>query len=352
MLVRRTPLLLCLACVAWLGWDACAHAAPFSVNLEYVADSGCPIEADFKDMVVAELGYDPFEASAAERVVVRISRRSRSIDGRIEWRDSAGQWAGDQVLPLTGTDCGRAAGAAAFALALQVQLLERRNAQAEHESPEVPAAAPDSGGNETEPSTPQPPAERPQSLSVPAPLPQPEPTAKPIESSPSPPEPRFPFVSVGAGTCIGFGQASSPTLLGRVFGDIDWRHISVELALEAGRPTTTERGDGAGFEQQRVAASGAACLKLSRWRSCLLANVGSVALAGRADQATSARVSVGEMGIRIGAVQDLGHWLFVSANLDGLATLNRWTATLDRRAVWTAPWFSAALGVGVGVHIR
>jgi hypothetical protein len=330
--------------------ETLALAAPSSFDLEYVADSGCPNEAAFKEMVVAELGYSPFEGDAVDRVVVRITRRSRTIDGRIEWRDSAGQWVGDQVLPLPGTDCGRAASAAAFALALQVQLLERRNAQAA--PPEISVDAPESDGNEAEHSAPPLPPEEPQPPPVPAPLPEPEATSKTIDAAPSPPEPQFPFMNIGAGTSVGFGLASSPTLLGRIFGGVDWRQVAVELALEAGRPTATVRDDGAGFEQQRVAASGAACLKLSRWRTCLLANVGSVALAGRADQATSARVSIGELGFRIGAVQDLGRRLFLSANADGVVTLNRWTATLDRRPLWTAPRFSAALGVGIGVHFR
>lgn len=343
----------CLACVALLGGDAFAQAAPFSVNLDYAADSGCPNETAFKDMVSAELGYDPFQANVSDQVVVRITRRGRAVDGRIEWRNSAGDWVGDQVLPLASTDCGRAASATAFALALQVQLLERRYAQAEHETPEIPAEVPatDSQQDDAKPAT-SPSANDVKPAEEPAvpPVAQNAVVPKAIEPSLPPVEPRFPIVAVGAGLNVGWGLSSSRNLLGRVFGGLEWRHVSAEFGVEGQPPTTTRRNDGAGFEQQRIAAEGAACVKSPRWRSCFVANVGSVALAGHVDQPISARVLIGELGMRVGMAQNLGRRLFLDAHADGLVNLNRWTVTLDRVPVWTTPRFSAALGLGIGVR--
>ena len=54
-------------------------------------------------------------------------------------------------------------------------------------------------------------------------------------------------------------MSSTPVLLGRVLGSLAWQHVSVELAAEASLPTTTRRSDGAGFSQQHLLASAAAC---------------------------------------------------------------------------------------------
>ena len=53
-----------------------ARAAPLTVRLEYAAGPGCPDAADFKAVVIARLGYDPFIESAPEHVLVRIEPRA------------------------------------------------------------------------------------------------------------------------------------------------------------------------------------------------------------------------------------------------------------------------------------
>jgi hypothetical protein len=102
-----------------------ARAAPLTVRLEYAAGPGCPDAADFKTVVITRLGYDPFMESAPERVLVRIEPRTGTIDGRIEWRDASGKWAGEQAFPSVSTDCPRLVRAMGFALAVQIQLLAR-----------------------------------------------------------------------------------------------------------------------------------------------------------------------------------------------------------------------------------
>jgi hypothetical protein len=146
-------------------------------------------------------------------------------------------------------------------------------------------------------------------------------------------------------------MASSPLLLGRVFGGLDWPHVAIELALEASRPATTRRADGAGFQQQQLLLGLAGCAILTRWRACLVANAGAVRMAGEhVDMSTSATVPVVEVGTRVGALQRLGRHLFLSVHLDGLTVVSRWTATLDHVPVWTAPRFAAALGLDAGVR--
>ena len=68
--------------------EAEARAAEFTVSLEYDAVSGCPDVAEFKAVVIARLGRDPFADSAPDHVLVGITARTRGLDGRLEWRDS------------------------------------------------------------------------------------------------------------------------------------------------------------------------------------------------------------------------------------------------------------------------
>jgi hypothetical protein len=162
-----------------------------------------------------------------------------------------------------------------------------------------------------------------------------------------------PVLAVGAGPSVGVGMSSTPVLLGRVLGAVAWPHLSLELAAELSLPATTRRADGAGFSQQLLLASAAACAVLTRWNACLLVNAGEVRMAGEdIEHPSSAQVPVVEVGARFGVVQGLGPRVFLNAHLDGLTILTRWTAALDEVPVWTAPRFAAALGVDVGVRFR
>ena len=63
------------------------------------------------------------------------------------------------------------------------------------------------------------------------------------------------------------------------------------------------------------------------------------------ERPTSAVAPVFEAGARIGASQRLGRRAFLNAHVDGLTALSRWTVTLDKVPVWTAPRFAAVVGV-------
>jgi hypothetical protein len=145
-------------------------------------------------------------------------------------------------------------------------------------------------------------------------------------------------------------MSSAPLLLGRLGGVLAWPRVSVELAAVVSLPATTRRADGAGFSQQHLLGSAAACALMARWNACLLANAGVVRMAGEnIDRPTSASVPIVEAGVRTGVRQHLGHRAFLNAHADGLINLTRWTGSLDQVPVWTAPQFAAALGVDAGV---
>ncbi len=351
-----------------------AHAESFRVSLEYSAASGCPDDATFKGMIKGEIGHDPFREDASEHVLVRMVRRGGAVDGRIEWRDSSRKWVGDQVFQPVSSDCGRVARAAAFALALQIQLLEQRRGlpnpsaatATDMDTHAVESLAPKSGVD-ARPATNRPASteqrEPPRDLApsrTSSPSAEPSPSNPPAAQAPSsaadittPLAPGArPVFAVGVGSSVGFGMASSQVLLGCVFGSVDWRYVSLEVAVEADLPSTTRRSDGAGFEQQRLGAGAATCMTLTRWRACVVANLGEVRLVGEIDRPASASVPLAEVGARIGVLQRLGERFFAAIRADGLTNLSRWTARLDQIPVWTAPRFSAALGVDAGMRFR
>jgi hypothetical protein len=314
-----------------------ARAAPLTVRLEYAAGPGCPDAADFKAVVIARLGYDPFLESAAEHVLVRIEPQNRTVDGIIEWRDASGKWAGEQTFPSVSTDCPRLVRAMGFALAVQIQLLARA------------AAAPDA--NAVAPSEPAPPAEaagvaNANQQGAPAPT-----AASATTVGPAPTTGPRPALAIGVGPAVGFGMSSGPLILGRLFGAVAWPRVSLELAGVASLPATTRRADGAGFSQQLLLAGAAACATSARWNACAVANAGAARMAGEnIDRPTSATVPIVEAGVRAGVIQRFGRRAFLRAHVDGLVNVTRWTATLDQVPVWTAPRFAAALAVDASVQ--
>jgi len=352
-MVGHRGVLVCVAAVSsalLAPAEVRARAAAFTVTLEYAVGSGCPDVENFKAVVTARLGYDPFGESAADHVLVRIASRDGSLDGRIEWRDSSGKWTGDQSFPLVSSDCVRLVRAMGFALAVQVQLLAKTVAPRDSDG----AARARTG----------PPAEAPTPAAKLGPagvMPRPQgPTTVPdgptilpgaTTTAPSPTRGPRPVFAIGAGPSIGFGMSSTPVLLGRLFGALAWQHVSVELAAAASLPTTTRRADGAGFSQQHLLVSAASCAVVTRWNVCLVANAGDIRMIGEdIDHPTAAEVPVFEAGARVAVIQRFGRRLFLDAHADGLARLTRWTARLDQVPVWTAPRFAAAVGVDTGVR--
>ena len=230
--------------------------APLTVRLAYTAGPRCPDAAAFKAVVTAQLGYDPFTENADQHVVVRVEPRSGTINGRIEWRHATGRWAGDQTFPSVSIDCPRLVRSMGFALAVHIQLMARMTAASE-----VSAVAP----AETES-----PAEAPSATTATPPVATPPPSPAPTvtstatveRSAAGAPSPAGrPGLAVGTGPAVGFGMASEPVLLARLFGIVGWQHVSLELAAVASLPTTTRRPDGAGFSQQHLLGSAAACAR-------------------------------------------------------------------------------------------
>ena len=312
--------------------ERAARGKDIAAQLDYEAAPGCPRAAEFEAIVAGRLGYSPFRADAAERIVVRIVVRGdapgRSLEGRLEWRNDAGAWAGERTFPSRSGDCAELARAMGFALALQIQLLA---------TTEIPAA------------TPAPPAA---ADHPPPPVPSPAPAVATSQRAPA--APSRPSFAVGAGVAAGLGLAPELSGFGRVFGNVAWSRAAVELAAEVSLPSTTSRReDGAGFSQQLFMASLAGCGLHTRWSLCALGKAGELRVAGDAIDVprTSAAILV-QTGARLGVTQRVGQRVAVVLHGDGLVLLTRGVVTIDGMAVWTTPRVSAQLGLDLAIRFH
>jgi hypothetical protein len=329
------------ACAALLLLPRLASAQPessgFDVALHYSALPECPDASALEAIVTKRLGFDPFSATAARRVLVRIQTGDRGLEGHVEWRDSEGKWVGDRTFPSRSDDCRELVRAMGFALAVQIQLL-------------AIVSGPDGAGAVTEPSEhgkveppPRGSAERP-------PPPPPKATSTELPAARGLSGGRAtPFV--GAGASLGFGLASRPVPLLRLATGVAWRFAQLELGAEFGLPVTTRRDDGAGFSQAILLASLAGCGAYDYLSACLLTKAGTVHIAGRGvDAPASALGSVLEVGVRLAAHANFSEQLYLGGRAEGLLALSRWTVTLDDASVWSAPPFAAVVGVDFGVR--
>ena len=322
-----------------------ANTPGYAVTLEYASAPSCPGAAALEAVVVARLGYDPFTDDAPRHVFLSIVPNGTSFDGRIEWRDAEGKWAGDRTFSMASGDCLRLTRTMGLALAVQIQLLgaqgaasadDREQASEAEPPPKVAAKVPES---------------KPDFGSTPA---RPQDDRHIVGAESRSPRTGPPLVfAAGFGPSIGIGMAASPIPLGRVFGVLAAQHASLELGAEVSLPATTRRADGAGISEQLLLLTVAGCESIERWNGCLVVKAGEVSMAGEdIDHPTSTRLPFVDTGVRVGFSQPLGAHAFVNAHAEGLAILTRWTASLDDVPVWTMPRFALALGIDFGVQFR
>src|SRR5688500_14735175 len=213
------------------------------IDLDYRTDAaleGCPSEAAFRAQIQSQLGYDPFRADAAQKVVARAAADGDSIKGFVRWYDAAGTPRGERELTSASKNCPAFARALSFAIAVQIQLLYEHE-EAKETAPE--AAQPPPG---TERASPKPPRGS-------------SPTPPPSGSSPTPPPdssaaptggqtPRWLFM-VGAGPGVRFGVSPRAAVEGRIFAAVRRERFAVELGVDASLPSRYQATEGAGFEQ-------------------------------------------------------------------------------------------------------
>jgi len=366
---RQLALGAALVATAAIGAPSPARAAADTVvQLEYRAaeQTGCVGESELRRMVIEQLGHDPFRADGDRRVTVTLSRADAGFQGRIAWTDVRGRSLGDRLLSSRSRDCREIAANVAFAVALQLQLVER-GAPNEGRAGASAAAAPPKSDDEshrahTSSDRPVSPREGQPSSSVeqlpPAgperrEPPVPERPAPPDQPPPPPPAPHSSDrlrLAIGLGPAIAAGILPGPAALGRLFVSARFGHFSAELAQDAALPTTVTQQRGAAVDLNALGTSAAGCAHLSAASACLLGRFGWLRGRGSGvDRPATSSGRFGEVGLRLAASRELGSFL-ISVHADGLVMLSRWNVLLNDAIVWRVPRVGGLLGLDVALH--
>ena len=326
--------------LAALALAASSHranaATDMLVRLEYQADeeAGCVGEDELRRMVADQLGHDPFRSDADRRVAITIARTDAGFQGRIVWTEADGRRLGERLLSSRNRDCREIAANVAFAVVLQLQLVERGTSN----------DAGDGGANTERPppaadNTNRPPAtpERPD-LSARAP-------AAPAHAAPARVR-----LAVGAGPALGIGLTPDATAFGRLFVTARWARLSAEIAADAALPETIEEPDGNGVVVNAMGSSVAGCAHVSIASACLLGRLGWIRARGTgiaAPLTSWGRFS--EVGLRLAGSRELGRFI-VTVHGDGLMMLSRWNVVLNDTVVWSIPRVGIVAGLDVALR--
>ena len=312
------------------------------VALSYDAEprADCVDEGEFRRMVTSQLGYDPFRPAADTRVRISISVADPGFEARIAWTQASGEPVGERAFRSRSTDCHVIAANVAFAIAVQVQLIELGN---------PPSAA------ASESDVPDPTARQKQAALESNERP-PEPTQRPsisaeVERPPAPASPLPPVqLAIGMGPAVGLAVAPSPTAVGRLFLVARVGRFSAEVAGDAALPVTLREPDGSGVVVSSFGASLAGCGHASFLMACLTGRMTWMRAAGEnVDSPSIAWGHFGEVGARLGASKDFGRWA-LGVHGDGLMMLSRWNVSLNDTVVWKVPRVGGMIAADLSVR--
>jgi hypothetical protein len=305
------------------------------VQLEYQADEqgGCVGEDELRRMVTDQLGHDPFRSDAAQRMAISIARTEAGFQGRIVWTEADGRPVGERLLSSRSRDCHEIAANVAFAVVLQLQLVDRRasgDAGATVPNTERP---PPKASDDRAPAT----SERP-GVAAEAP-------AVPGQASPA----RL-RLAVGAGPAVGLGMTPEATAFGRLFVVARFRRLSAEIAADAALPATQREPDGTSVAVNAMGSSAAGCAHVSVASVCLLGRLGWIRARGMGVAAPSTSWGrFGEVGMRLAGTKEFGRFIF-SVHVDGLVMLSRWNVVLNDAVVWSVPRVGGVVGLDLALR--
>ncbi len=283
------------------------------------SEPDCPDEASFRNLVIARLGYDPFQAGARVKVTVDVSKQSDKLVGRAVI-DRGQASSGTRVLSGEIDRCEALATAIATTVAMALDP-GRTLAKAEGREPPPPVS-------------PTPPTvlvirERDE--------PPPTPPAQP-PSVPSAPPARVSLLG-GVGGSASVGVAPGPTLGADVGVTLQRNSLSLELS---GRGETTV-GDTRVPTGDRVdvtvySAALAPCAHLGGLSGCVLVRLGAFQSRSSDVVTPTLRTSTyGAAGLRGAYTLPLGSTFALRGAVEGALPLVRMTLHIDGAPVWTAP---------------
>ncbi|MES1187612.1 MAG: hypothetical protein ABUL60_27585 [Myxococcales bacterium] len=308
--------------LALCGRHGVAEPAPgLRLAFQYDADPSlqCPSEPELRASITRQLGYDPFAASAEQRLRVNVSKVANRAEARIEWIDSHEQSEGERRLASDDGDCTALARSLAFAVAVQIQL----HASANEPPPTEPVPA------QPPPTPPSPPP----AASADKPPPHPEKTVAR----------RRMFLGAGAMLRQGTGPEMSPGL--RAFGGLSSERWSLELSGHGTLTSSLEKPDGTGFSANELGANLVPCVRFSPVGACAVGTLSWLRVRGHGVDRVGApsAVSIG-VGARLQLIWPALERFGVILQGEALAMPARQDVLLNRTVVWsTAPVVFAAI---------
>jgi hypothetical protein len=331
------------AAALWLGQVSAAHAASGThVALDYAPNQtlGCMDGDDLRRAVAGQLAYDPFRTDAEIEIAVHVVKAAANWEGRIEWRRAGGRLLGERLVQSGGRDCGDVMAKVAFAIVVQIQLIDL-GAQT--------AAATDASaaGRADAPQAPAPVEKSP-------PLAPRENSVAAFKSSSDADEPRMARpvkLALGIGPLLGIGLTPKVAGAGRVFAALRTGRWSVELAADAALPATRRQPDSSGIVVNAAGTSLGGCARWSVVVSCLVGRLGWLHARGEGIDAPNAGSAYfGQLGLRLGSSKDVGRFL-LGVHAEGLVMLSDWDVIQNGVTLWTVPRIGAFFGADAGFAI-
>lgn len=328
-----------------LAASLCLLAAPAAAQetyrLDYMRELGaeaCPSEAAFRAAVSREVGRDPFRPDAPNRLTVVFRRAEKTVRVQIVAKSRSGseQSAPDHEKPAR--ECAGLLGHAVFSAGMLIDPLEPLE-------PEQPVAAPASA-------SPQPPAPPPSPPSPPPPLPSP--SAGRIAAAPRPEPPTRPLISLAGGAAFGSTPGWSPSLTAGIGLRQDDIAIIAELRWDFGGTRADPPYQIHGSQRLAMIAP---CQYIRRrsWlhlETCALIAFGWTQPSIEHDNSRWGGQKIeptytANVGFRGGLSFPLGPSFSLFARMDLLFGLDPPAVKILGREIWTYPYASAALQVGL-----
>lgn len=293
-------------------------------------------EDELRQLVATHLGRDPFRADAGRRVVILIAKAEVGFEGRIVWADSSGRSFGERRLESRNPNCREIGANVAFAVAVQVQLIDLG---ASNDNLDDRGTAPLQADPSLDPSLPAG-----QTGNADAAL------QAPVGVPPDSPPAKMAIV-VGAGPALALGLAPQAATVGRVFLSVRFGRLSAEAAADRALSVTQSQPDGSAIVVGADGLSLAACGHASLLSMCLLGRRGWLRARGTGvDEPSGSSAAFNEVGLRVAMTRTLRR-LEISLHVDGLVMLSRWHVVLNDAVVWTTPRVGALLGLDIGLRI-
>ena len=296
---------------------------PLRLTYEGGGLKGCPSEQVFRDVMRAQMSYDPFSPNAETRLVVTIVRAGQAYRGRAELRDKTGAVLWPRVMPPF-TDCYAVVEGLGLAIGVKLDPLGRGG-------PKPPPSLPESKPVEAKPLK----TDEPESVSTP-------PTLRP-------------WINVGAAPVLGFGVAPRPAA--GVVVDVGLRLPSwpeaLWISLEARAFPPAEGQADAGNTRVRTWQATGAVVPCGHWRAlfgCGVAEMGVVTgTSGMSETAhtQSAMLFHFAVGMRAGAEWQAMDHLALRVSGDALVSPVRQTLQIEGAPQWVTPLVSTALQAGL-----